>query len=396
MSSIARREPGSRQPSQYVIAGAGLLGRLLAWRLLRLGHKVSLLDREPATGEGAAGRVAAAMLAPYSEAVAAERSVFDAGLAALQIWPRWLEELAADDPEQRPIYCQQRGSIVVAHHADAANLAHFEGMLRHKLPDHQQSIQVLDDTALMTLEPELVPTFGRGLYLAGEGCLDNRALFDSLARAIPALGGQWHANVEVTRVEAGAVWTREGQCYTADVAIDCRGFGARSQQADLRGVRGEVLWVRAPEVQLSRPVRLMHPRYQLYIVPRPDAVYVIGATEIESESRAPITVRSGLELQSALYSVHTGFAEASILRAYANLRPAFADNLPRAQLEDGRWQINGLFRHGYLLAPVLINAVLHGRVGSVEGEALDPAGVSWVKMDASLPGSNGPLRESAL
>src|SRR5690606_21275778 len=185
----------------------------------------------------------------------------------------------------------------------------------------------------------------------------NWGLFDALARTIPAMGGDWQAGVEVAAVEPAAVVAADGHRFEADIAVDCRGFGAKPQTGGLRGVRGEVLWVFAPEVQLGRPVRLMHPRYHLYIAPMPDSVYVIGATEIESESMAPITVRSGLELQSALYSVHTGFAEAQVLRAYANLRPAFSNNLPRAVLRPGLWRINGLFRHGYLLSPALIGAV---------------------------------------
>ena len=50
----------------------------------------------------------------------------------------------------------------------------------------------------------------------------------------------------------------------------------------LRPVRGEVIRVYAPEVEFSLPVRLMHPRYKLYIAPKINHEYVIGATEIES------------------------------------------------------------------------------------------------------------------
>lgn len=373
--AAAERGSGIR----FAIAGAGLLGRLLAWRLLRLGHRVRLIDREAPNGEGAAGRVAAAMLAPYSEIIAAEREVFEAGLAALRIWPRWLGELAQDDPSGQPVALQMRGSVVVAHRGDAANLQHFERMLRHKLPDHQGAVEALGAPELAALEPELVPTFDRGLYLAEEGCLDNWGLFDSLARAIPALGGEWLSGVEVERVEPGVVIAADGHRFEADIAVDTRGFGAKTESPGLRGVRGEVLWVHAPEVHLSRPVRLMHPRYQLYIAPKPDSVYVIGATEIESESRAPITVRSGLELQSALYSVHTGFSEASVLRAFANLRPAFADNLPRARITADVWRINGLFRHGYLLSPALLTAVLGAsRIEASPGGDSPISGGSWV------------------
>ena len=86
--------------------------------------------------------------------------------------------------------------------------------------------------------------------------------------------------------------------------------------------------VETTEIALSRPVRLLHPRWPLYIVPRDDNRFMIGATTIESEDRG-VSVRSALELLSAAYAVHPAFGEARIVEIGAGLRPAFPDNLPR-------------------------------------------------------------------
>src|SRR5207253_9790934 len=106
-------------------------------------------------------------------------------------------------------------------------------------------------------------------------------------------------------------------------------FRAKQELGDLRGVRGEILRVHAPEVSLTRPIRLRHPRYPVYLVPRPKNHYVIGATAIESEDEGRITIRSTLELLTTEYSVHPGFGEARILETMAALRPAFSDNVAR-------------------------------------------------------------------
>jgi glycine oxidase len=141
--------------------------------------------------------------------------------------------------------------------------------------------------------------------------------------------------------------------------IDCRGLGARPQWPQLRGVRGEVLRVHAPEVTLQRPVRLVHPRYPLYIAPKPGQVFVIGATEIESEDMSAPSVRSTLELLSAAYAVHTGFAEARILEMATQCRPTLPDNLPALRAPaPGVLQINGLYRHGFMVAPAVLDATL--------------------------------------
>lgn len=351
------------------IAGAGLLGRLFAWKLLRLGHEVTLFDKDNIVGEQSAGRVAAAMLAPYSELSACDIDIFNWGLQAVDIWPEWIQELAQDTGET--VSFQQQGSLVLAHAQDQANLKHFLQLLLAKLRGHQlelSGVKTLDQQQLLSYEPEL-NHFSGAVYLPAEGCLDNWALLDTLALAISNMKGSVHYETIITDVKPHSIVTNE-QTYNFDWVLDCRGFGAKQDLQNFRGVRGEVLWVEAPEVNLTRPVRLMHPRYQLYIAPKPNNRYVIGATEIESESLAPITVRSSLELQSALYSIHKGFAEATVLKAYANCRPAFSNNLPRIEISEGLIRVNGLYRHGYLLSPYVVNTALAALLNQAYNEKI--------------------------
>jgi glycine oxidase len=131
----------------------------------------------------------------------------------------------------------------------------------------------------------------------------------------------------------------------------------------LRGIRGEVIRLYAPEVKLRRPTRLIHPRYPIYIAPKEDDVYVVGATEIESEDLSPMSVRSAMELLSATYTVHSGFAEARILEMATQCRPTLKDNLPEIYLDQTSNQaslmmINGLYRHGFLISPAILDCAL--------------------------------------
>jgi glycine oxidase len=141
--------------------------------------------------------------------------------------------------------------------------------------------------------------------------------------------------------------------------LDCRGLGARTAWPQLRGVRGEVLRVHAPEVTLQRPTRLVHPRYPLYIAPKEDHLFVIGATEIESDDMSPASVRSTLELLSAAYTVHSGFAEARIVELSVQCRPTLPDNLPAVRrLSERVLEVNGLYRHGFMISPAMLDVVL--------------------------------------
>ena len=141
------------------------------------------------------------------------------------------------------------------------------------------------------------------------------------------------------------------------IVIDCRGLAARDAESELRGVKGEMIVVETDEVELARPVRLIHPRFSLYVIPRGDGRFMLGATSIESEDTG-VSVRSALELLGAAYAVHPAFAEARIVEFGSGLRPAYPDNLPRISIEQQRITVNGLYRHGFLLAPALAELTL--------------------------------------
>ena len=339
------------------IAGAGLAGRTLAWRLLREGCRVSLFDARQRDDLATASMTAAAMLSPLAELAVSDDAVFELGQRSMTLWPRWIAELAESGAE--PVYFRQQGTLVVAHAPDQTSLAHFTRLLHHKLPDAcRAQVESLDTAALARYEPTLAGRFAGGLYLQGEGQLANDQWMAGLAVEIDRLDGQWHEGQAVEGVDEGRIICAQ-KTHRVDVAVDARGVGSQAQWPQLRGVRGEVLRVECAGVVLQRPVRLMHPRYQLYVAPRPNHQFVVGATELESEDTGPVTVRSMLELASALHSLHPAFGEARVLRMSAALRPALDDHRPALALRHGVWHINGLYRHGYLCAPALVDQLVH-------------------------------------
>jgi glycine oxidase len=137
---------------------------------------------------------------------------------------------------------------------------------------------------------------------------------------------------------------------------------------DLRGVRGEMVVVHSTDVSLQRPVRMLHPRLPLYIVPRGNGLFMIGATMIESERQGPVSVRSAVELLNAAYALHPAFGEAEIVELGADLRPAFPDNLPRLRRSGRVLHVNGLFRHGFLLAPFLAQRTADAALSMLSSE----------------------------
>ena len=338
------------QPSSIVILGAGLMGRLLAVELARQGHTVEVFDSGGPAAEHAAAPIAAAMVAPLAESAVTEPGVVRMGQYSLTRWPQMLAAL------EQPVFFQQEGTLIVWHRQDAAEAHRLQRLLettQTTIPD-LPAMQVLDSAGVAAAEPTLAHRFTQGLYLPGEGQLDNRQLLTSLLAEMTRLGVQMHWNAPRTP-EAFAPGT-PGQ---PDWVLDCRGLGARQDWKDLRGVRGEVVRLYAPDVTLQRPTRLVHPRYPIYLAPKQDHVFVIGATEIESDDLSPASVRSTLELLSAAYAVHPGFAEARILEIRTQCRPTLPDNLPAIRQPQPRvLEVNGMYRHGFMISPAMLDVTL--------------------------------------
>lgn len=319
------------------VLGFGLTGRLAALEL-SLKHNVTVYEAGDEQALDSAGRVAAAMLAPLAESVFCEQDLALLGLDSIARWPSILAQL--DDE----VFFQQQGSLVVAHQQDKGDLQSFMQRLKPLAEHHGRQ---LTGSQISELEPELAGRFNQGVYLPCEGQIDNQAFYQASFNTLK------QRNVSFKFAQKVDVGCEKLQ-QSFDYIIDCRGLGAKSAACKLRGVRGEVVRLYAPEVNLTRPVRLMHPRYPIYIAPKPNHQYVIGATEIESQDNGPATVRSTLELLSAAYTVHSGFAEARVLSIQTGLRPAFSDNRPQVTQQQQLISINGLYRHGYLLAPSLV------------------------------------------
>ena len=337
-----------------LVLGAGLMGRLLAVTLTQAGHPVRILDAGPPDGSGAAAWVAAAMLAPLAESAITELNVVAMGQYALSRWPSLIAGL------RRPVFFQQNGTLILWHRQDAPEARRFSGLLAatgRAMPELPQPL-TLDGEGIAGLEPALARRFHEGLYLPGEAQLDNRQLLGALTETLGDLGVaiEWHTALSLE--QALDIQDRQGGWV-----LDCRGLGSqgewRAPGQTLRGVRGEVARIQAPDVTLQRPTRLLHPRYPLYIAPKEDHVFVIGATEIESDDLSPASVRSTLELLSAAYAVHPGFGEGRILELATRCRPTLPDNLPAVREVRPRvLQVNGLYRHGFMISPALLDAVM--------------------------------------
>jgi glycine oxidase len=327
-------QPTIRPDLPVSIIGAGIAGAWQALLFARAGHSVTLHERGDEAMTDATSHWAGGMLAPFCEAETAEPVISRLGLRSLELWRGELPDTPFN------------GSLVVAHARERHDFERFA----HMTSGHQR----LDAAGLAALEPDLQGQFRDALFFPSEGHVEPRRVLQRLHQCIRAAGGvvKFSSHVRASELDG--------------IVIDCRGLAARDEQRDLRGGKGEMILIETEEVRLARPVRLIHPRWPLYVIPREDHLFMLGATSIEAEDTG-VSVRSALELLGAAYAVHPAFAEARIVEFGSGLRPAFPDNLPRISVQGRNIAVNGLYRHGFLIAPALAELTL----GFVERGQID-------------------------
>ena len=193
------------------VVGAGVAGLTAAVTLAERGAKVTVVERSGELG-GNASWLAGGMLAPFCEGESAPPSVVELGRRAIDWWAARVPGVVRE------------GTLVVAPPRDAAEIDRFAA----RTSGHQR----VDSTKIAALEPDLAGRFHKGLFFPGEGHLDPRSAMRALAENLRRRGVDMRFGVDGERLgpEAGIV-------------VDCRGFAARRDLAELRGVRGEMIRV---------------------------------------------------------------------------------------------------------------------------------------------------------
>ncbi|ESH97978.1 cytochrome C biogenesis protein CcdA, partial [Cupriavidus sp. HPC(L)] len=232
-----------KQQFDVAILGAGLAGRLAAWRLVRAGLRVALVERAGPDGAGAAAHVAAAMLAPLAESAISERRIVELGIASVDLWRAWVAELNAEQAAEQadgptavePVFFQQDGTLVVWHAHDRGEMPLFTSRIRAVSPPElvAERLHRVDGAGIAALEPALAGRFQQGLLLEGEGQLDNRGTLRALLACAVSAGVHcvW---------EAGEIDERDLPRLGIDarVVLDCRGLGARAAWPAEGGISG--------------------------------------------------------------------------------------------------------------------------------------------------------------
>ncbi|MFS2220685.1 FAD-dependent oxidoreductase [Commensalibacter sp. A3DC] len=293
----------------WSILGSGVTGLCIATALCEKGEKLEVVENPNIQ---ASSYFAGGMLAPFCEGESAPDIVVKNGQLSVEWWDNHVSNV------------KKTGTIVIAPPRDMSELRRFANMtICHEWVDPGK------------IEKDLKGRFSEGLFFPSEAFIDPRLALQELKENLKNKGVSFHTGSPKGKI------------------IDCTGMAATSSLKNLRAVRGEMLIFECHEVNFLRPIRLLHPRFPCYLVPRANGRFMVGATMVESNDDSPISARALIEMLSSVYAIHPAFAEARIIETGTGCRPSFPDNIPQIIEQDGKFYINGMYRHGFLLAPVL-------------------------------------------
>ncbi len=322
MSEIAG---GKRDMADVAIVGAGPMGLVTALMCARAGLKVAVYERQEDFSASPAWN-GTGVLAPDCEADGADVTIVDLGRRSLELWPTLISGLVIN------------GALVLGNRRQPTALDDYSAFVLN--------YDWIDDERIAALEPALAGIYGRGMYFSQAAHADPRLLFGALREALEAVG---------VKIRFGWIGAVDG--LQAERIVDTRGNGARDRFPEHRAVTSEMAVLRNHKIELNRPVRLLHNRHALYVTPRGQGIYVIGATTIDDD-RSGVSVRSAGELMTHAVSLLPAFAEAEVVELRSGLTPVLPNGVPKVSVGDRVIAINGLYRYGWMVAPAIAEDLL--------------------------------------
>lgn len=402
--------------ADVLIIGAGIIGLTSAYRLIKSGRKVTLLDPAPASE---ATRAAAGMLAPASEVQYRQEPLVPLMRRSAELYSDLAAQVAHD--AGMAVGLRNTATLVCGlDEADKSVLLDLRGY-QEKLGLATESLTV---RAARKLEPALSPRISAAIHITNDHQIDPR----QFATALRAILADSILPVKATEIlldsnsanepqATGVRWEFAGSnqdtgTIDAKYIIVANGLGISSirgidslAHVPLRAVHGDVIRLKVPPAQrplIESTIRGVVRSRPVYIVPREDHTVVIGATSRE-DSMSGINAGGVFNLLRDARELLPTIDELEIYEVISRARPGTPDDLPligpithHGQEVHRLTLANGFFRHGILLAArasEMVCNVVKGNLTPTDERDLQTCNPQ--RFAPNLP-AKAPTNESAL
>lgn len=349
---------------RVLIAGGGIAGLAIAWRLSCQGVTVEVVERG-ICGRGASW-AAAGMLAPGGELAGETDELAKLAHESRTLWPQFASEI--ERAAGRDVGFRETGSLL---------LAETERQAESLRARANGSGQWLSRDDLRRREPLLSPDLTGGIHFPADAQVDNRAICEALYAVLCGRGVTIHENCETRSIliaegEAKALMTERGPMEADSFVLACGAWMDLISAPDfelppVRPVKGQMM-AYVPPAGVALPTALLWSD-DVYLVPRSGRL-LVGATVEDAGFDASVDVQACAKLRAAATRVIPSLREWRLAEVWAGLRPHTPDDAPvlGATSVSRLYVAGGQFRNGILFAPAVADkmaAILQGRAAEV-------------------------------
>jgi glycine oxidase len=345
--------------ADVAVAGAGIIGLSIAWRLALRGLSVAVFERS-AAGAGAS-LAATGMLAAAAEHEPGCHDLLALALESQRQWPQFC--IALEQQSGVSIDFREDGTLVVALGRDEVERLRF----RHDL--HKRcglATRWLGGTEVRALEPALRPSVAAGLHCADDHQVDPRLVMAALRSACLAAGVRLFERCAVTDVDieggrACGLVTTQGACRAPTVVLTAGAWTTDvvppGLKVPVRPLKGQSLALRTT----AETGTLAHIVWteQIHMAPKSDGRLIVGATVEERGFDDAITAGGVYALLEGARRAFPAIEEMAIDAIWTGVRPSSIDDAPVLGVTPvpGLVLATGHHRNGYLLAPATAFAI---------------------------------------
>lgn len=335
--------------SDVAIAGGGIIGLAIAYKLAKSGLHVIVVDD---SRQGQASAAAAGMLAPLAESNSIPNLV-TIGIPSLRLYPKYLEELS----ETSGISLKLSGpGIIRTALTEEEAIVLCNSLSRHenlKVPGYK-----LTPEEALKLEPLLTPNIVAAVLSPEEKHIQPVLLMDALTQACIRLNVEIIKTTEALKIAQSGITTSSGR-ITSGSTIIANGIWSRDllndlgYHAPLTPVKGHIATVRMQSEPVPSHTIYAH---STYIVPRNNGDILTGATEEpQDDYNAEVNEQTIDMLIERACHLSPSLQKATKIKGQAGLRPVCSDRLPiigKVPGYDNIYMAVGHGRNGILLTPV--------------------------------------------
>jgi glycine oxidase len=352
-----------------IIAGGGVIGASIAWRLARNHLRVLLLDASKIGAE--ASSAAAGMLAPGGE-FDQPSPLLDFAIGSLERYQDFVAEIGADSGLL--IEFRRKGAIQIAlTHAELESLTVRAAFQRAAgIPS-----TILSRDQLHALAPLVRSDALAAVHYTNEAIVDAAGLMTALRAACLARGVTIQEQSPIKSISATESDVQVSQ-YKARFAVIAAGAWSSSINVTIHHqphplprsfpIKGHLLGYRLPAGSLSTTVRHDH----TYVLQRADGFTIAGSSTEDAGFDRTIDLRIVSDISARAGGLVPALASLQPESIWIGFRPATDSPAPHIgrvtsnNVASRLWLAYGHYRNGILLAPATSDRICQEITGALE------------------------------